>query len=247
MIDLKDIKLYRELRELNKKLFEEKNREKALEIAEKIDNLIGKIDNKFKRWYLKQSVLKHLLGFEFKYPSLIPSITNTVDVIYFLYNILNIEIDSIVEIIKKWPYILRLSTGYMEEKVNYLKSIGIKDIKNVVKKLPQAFGYDIVYIDEKVEFLKNLGFKLEEIVRYIEINPAILAYSAKRFISRIEYARLKGYKIKSLSDVSSLVYPSDEKFIEKLKRLGYKVSLEEYLAFKESIESGNIDRKIELN
>ncbi|MFH7903481.1 MAG: hypothetical protein QW409_00785 [Candidatus Aenigmatarchaeota archaeon] len=265
--------LYRELELLKKSLFEERNLQKVLEIGKSIK--VAYILYDITLTHVRGELIKTLLGVKIPYEKIpTSSITNIINVIWYLYNELGLERKKIGKIVKKLPQLLglsveyisgrveylrglgiknvgkvvekfpstiELSVEYMDEKVNYLKKIGIKNVGKVVEKFPQVLS--VGDIDSKIKYLQKIGFDLNEIVRYIENNPSIVAYSLSRLIARIEYAISKGYRIKSLSTVFSLTYPSDKGFVEKLKRLGYTASLEEYIEFKESEKLENIVRE----
>ncbi|MEM5830678.1 MAG: hypothetical protein QXO40_00535, partial [Candidatus Aenigmatarchaeota archaeon] len=126
----------------------------------------------------------------------------------------------------------------MKENVEYLLSLGVRreNIGRIVEKHPQILEYSIENnLNPKVEYFKDLGFSKKEIAEYIEKNPAIITYSFEnRIVPRIEYAMKIGIKINTLSEIYTLLYPNDIKFIEKLKNLGYSANFYEYLKFKDS-------------
>ncbi|MEM5820795.1 MAG: hypothetical protein QXP34_00530 [Candidatus Aenigmatarchaeota archaeon] len=138
----------------------------------------------------------------------------------------------------KYPFYIPSIRKCVEIIYYFCNELGLKidDFNKMLEKQPALLRYSSKnYIEPKVKYLQKIGFSLDEIREYIKNNPTILTYSTPRFILRIEYAISKGHEIKSLSDVFSLLYPSDKKFIEKLKELGFNTSLEEYSRFRKEI------------
>ncbi|MEM5830303.1 MAG: hypothetical protein QXL82_02215 [Candidatus Aenigmatarchaeota archaeon] len=167
-----------------------------------------------------------------KFPALFMLDAESIDKRVQYLKSLGLENNAINKIVKINPKILVLDIETMKEKIKYLESLGVKNIARVIKVFPSIFGYSLKYLKAKVDFFKQLGYTQEEIAKEIERNPTMFSSSLKTVVARTLYAISKGYKLKSLSNLTLLIQLGDVKYIGKLRELGYKVSLIEYEEFK---------------
>lgn len=109
----------------------------------------------------------------------------------------------------------------MQKRIEYLIDLGVRKemIGRIIERFPQIFGLDVENnLDSKIKYFKDLGFSREEIARGIETYTVIIFYSfEKRIVPRIELIRRAGIKISKFSEIYSILYQSDRKFVEYLE------------------------------
>jgi phosphoserine phosphatase len=196
---------------------DKKNKTKIRKLASIIDDNLS---------YGQRQRYKELLVEELDYNTKLkyttsPKIETIANSIMFLKDL---SIDD-KKLIERFSNILAYKTEGMQERVDYLKKLGVKDIAKAVGRLPSILAHSIEGMQERVDYLKNQGVK--NIAQVIRRLPPVLELRIERMQKGVNY--LKKIGIKDIAKIigrlpAVLAYSKEgmQERVDYLKDLGIK-------------------------
>ncbi|MGC8940886.1 MAG: hypothetical protein ACP5JY_02530, partial [Candidatus Nanoarchaeia archaeon] len=164
--------------------------------------------------------------------------------------------------VEKHSQVLEYSIEGMQNRVDWLRELGVKKIDKVVEQLPQVLACNIEGMQDRVDWLRELG--VEDISKFVEKCPQVLACDIQKMSDKYSYITNPKKTPFSIKDIeyfpAALTYSFERRIVPRFEFIRAKqgsldgwslseilipnnaafarklrTSLEEYLKFMEEV------------